>query len=60
MPNITPLDPKRPRKLGETIWTDRGLSLPLIGRVREARWPWIVLILSPIAGVLVAILWQLL
>lgn len=44
-----------PRKLQETIFTDRGLRLPPLVRARPERWPWIVLVASPVVGVTIAV-----
>lgn len=50
---------RRPSKISETVYTDSGLRLPLIRRVREARWPFFVLLASPFAGLAMATAWYL-
>lgn len=49
----------KPRKISETVYNESGLRLPLVERLKQERWPWIVLILSPFIGVGVAALWHL-
>lgn len=58
MGDLHQLDTKKPRKLGETEWSDGGLRLPLMKRLKQERWPWFVLAAAPFVGVAVAYLWQ--
>lgn len=58
MAKVSRRDFRTPRKLAETVWSDRGLSLPVSTKLRQARWPWVVLALSPFVGVGIAWLWH--
>jgi len=51
-------NPAKPRKLGDTVFTDRGLRLLPIPKVRGDRWPWLVLIASPFLGAAGTALWH--
>ncbi|MBY6218901.1 hypothetical protein [Qipengyuania aquimaris] len=49
---------RKPAKISETVFTEGGLRLPLVQRLKNERWPWVVLILSPIIGVAAAAAWH--
>ena len=49
---------RKPAKISETVFTEGGLRLPLVERLKNERWPWVVLILSPIIGVAAAAAWH--
>ena len=49
---------RKPAKISETVYTDSGLRLPLVTRLKQERWPWVVLFLSPFVGVGAAALWD--
>ena len=49
---------RRPRRIGETVYTESGLRLPPLSALKRARWPWVVLVLSPVLGIGIAAFWN--
>lgn len=48
---------RKPSRISETEFTERGLRLPLIHKTRPERWPWIALLFAPDVGVVIAAVW---
>lgn len=58
MADITPLPANKTRKLGETVFTDRGSRLAPRAANKPERWPLYVLVATPFIGLLAAAIWQ--
>lgn len=58
MADIFKLRPHKPRKLRETVYSDRGLQLPRLIKAKPGRWAWMMLIVSPFVGILIAAVWH--
>ena len=51
------LDPKTPRKLRETQWTESGVRLSPATRVVESDWFWPAMLTFPFGVFLIVLFW---
>jgi hypothetical protein len=51
------LQPRRAKKLAETIYTDRGLRLSPAARVTNAKWFWPAMIALPVGAFAIVFFW---
>ena len=57
MGSLHKLDPNRPRKLGETEWTESGVRLSPAQRVVESDWFWPAMLTFPLGAFLIVLFW---
>ena len=57
MGDVTPIPKGGPRRLRETVYTERGLRLLPARQIVTARWFWPAMILLPASTFLIVFLW---
>ena len=57
MAEITRLNPRKARRLSETVYTDRGSRLAPAARIAEAKWFWPAMIIAPVVAFIVMLAW---
>lgn len=57
MPKVTHLNTSKPRRIGETVYSDRGLSLSPIKRVRDSGWFGPLMVTIPIGAFVLVFFW---
>ena len=57
MADLHRLDPRKPRKLGETEWTESGMRLAPIQRAIESDWFWPAMLTVPLAAFILVFFW---
>lgn len=57
MGSLHQLDPKTPRKLRDTQWTESGVRLSPVKRVVESDWFWPAMLTFPLGVFLVVLFW---
>ncbi len=57
MTNVTDLNPKKPRKIGDTIYTDSGSRLSPTHRVIDSGWFKPLIITLPFAAFFLVFFW---
>ncbi|MEO1189251.1 MAG: hypothetical protein AAFW60_09260 [Pseudomonadota bacterium] len=51
------LDPDKPKKLGHTEWTERGMRLAPMKRVVDSDWFWPAMLTLPLGAFIVVFFW---
>jgi hypothetical protein len=57
MSEVTRLNTSRPRKIGETVYSDRGLRLSPMQHARDSGWFWPLMTTLPLAAFVFVFFW---
>ena len=57
MTKVTRLNTSAPRRISETIYTDRGLRLGPLQRAHDSGWFWPLMATVPIAAFVAVLFW---